>query len=296
MSEKYVPTFTLNDGVEVPAVGLGTWKLRGDDAVTAVRSAIDIGYRHIDTAALYRNEADIGRAIRDAISAGDVTREELFITSKVWNDQQSDQEVQAAFRTSLTNLGLDYLDCYMVHWPCPSTGRHVERFAALGTLQGLGDIRSIAVANYNGDQLRDVQEKTGIVPTINQVELHPGFSQAELREAHAQLGVLTEAWSPLAQGDVTHTSLLADIADKYGVTPAQVAPRWIYQLGVSSVPKSATATRQAENLAIFNFELSESEMSRILQLDNEPGSGRRYADPDVFPGDDVGGISTPQTH
>ena len=127
MSEKYVPTFTLNDGVEVPAVGLGTWKLRGDDAVTAVRSAIDIGYRHIDTAALYRNEADIGRAIRDAISAGDVTREELFITSKVWNDQQSDQEVQAAFRTSLTNLGLDYLDCYMVHWPCPSTDYEIGR-------------------------------------------------------------------------------------------------------------------------------------------------------------------------
>jgi len=223
MSEKYVPTFTLNDGVEVPAVGLGTWQMQGDEVITAVRSAIDTGYRHIDTAAFYQNEADIGRAIHDAISAGDVTREELFITSKVWNDQQSDHEVQAAFRASLTNLGLDYLDCYMVHWPCPSTGRHVERFAALSTLQGLGDVRSIAVANYNGYQLREVQEKTGIVPTINQVELHPGFSQAELRETHAQLGVLTEAWSPLAQGDVNHTGLLVDIADKYGVTPAQVA-------------------------------------------------------------------------
>lgn len=294
MSEKYVPTFTLNDGVEVPAVGLGTWQMQGDEVITAVRSAIDTGYRHIDTAAFYQNEADIGRAIHAAISAGDVTREELFITSKVWNDQQSDHEVQAAFRASLTNLGLDYLDCYMVHWPCPSTGRHVERFAALSTLQGLGDVRSIAVANYNGDQLREVQEKTGIVPTINQVELHPGFSQAELRETHAQLGVLTEAWSPLAQGDVNHTGLLVDIADKYGVTPAQVALRWIYQLGASSVPKSATATRQEENIEIFNFELSESEMSRILQLDDGPGSGRRYADPDVFPGDDVGGTPTTQ--
>lgn len=285
MSEKYVPSFVLNDGTEMPAIGFGTWKLRGDDALAAVRSAIDNGYRHIDTAAIYQNEVEVGKAIKDAITAGDVSREDLFITSKVWNDQQANHQVQEAFQASLRNLGLDYLDCFMIHWPWPQAGRYVERFAALSTLQGLGVLQSVAVANFNGAQLQELRDKTDIVPAINQVELHPGFSQPELRAVHAELGVLTEAWSPLAQGDVGKSEVLIGIADKYGVTPAQVALRWIYQLGASSVPKSGTLTRQVENILIFDFELSEAEMTQITALDDAPGGGRLYADPDTFPGE-----------
>lgn len=277
-----VPTVTLNDATEMPIIGLGTWELRGEDAVTAVRSAIDLGYRHIDTAALYKNEQEVGRAIQDAIAAGDVTRDELFITTKAWNDMHGADKVQRAFQDSLTRLGLDYVDCYMVHWPCPQKGLYVETFEAVAKLQGLGQLQSVAVANFYPDVLEEITRATGIAPAVNQVELHPGFSQPDQREVHRKLGVVTEAWSPLGHGESLNEQIVAAIAKKYGKSPAQIILRWVVQLGCSVVPKSAHPDRQRENINIFDFELSEEELKAITALDAT--GGRAFPDPREWPG------------
>ncbi|MDO4761988.1 MAG: aldo/keto reductase [Corynebacterium sp.] len=286
MTETLIPSITLNDGTEMPAMGLGTWKLQGEEAITAVRSAIELGYRHFDTAVIYGNEEEVGRAIADAIAAGDVTRDELFITSKLWHDHHGEQLAQKSFQDSLSRLGMDYLDCYMVHWPWPKKGAFVETFEGLAKLQGLGQLQSIAVANFNAEQLSAIIAATGIAPVLNQVELHPGFSQAPLREFHATHQIVTEAWSPLAQGGALDHALVRSIAQQVGKTPSQVTLRWIYQLQASSVPKSASPARQAENMQIFDFELDDSQMQALTALDDAPGGGRLFADPDLFPSDD----------
>ncbi|MCQ9353356.1 aldo/keto reductase [Corynebacterium sp. 153RC1] len=279
------PTITLNDGQAMPILGFGTWKLQGDEAYRAVRSAIEVGYRHIDTAAIYGNEAEVGRAINDAVAAGDVTRQELFVNSKVWNDMQGAQQVQKAFQDSLRALDQEFLDCYMVHWPWPQRGLYRESYAALANVQGFGQVRSIAVANFNEAQLKEIIAETGIAPVLNQVELHPGFSQQELHAFHEQVGVVTEAWSPLGRGGALNYQALQAPAQKYGKTAAQVALRWMVQQGMSTVPKSANPTRQAENLNIFDFELTAEEIAAITALDSAPGAGRMYADPATFPGE-----------
>lgn len=279
----FVPTITLNDGTVKPAIGFGTWKLRGDEAYRAVRSAIEVGYRHIDTAFLYKNEEEVGRAVRDAVSAGDTTREELFITSKVWHTDHGFEETQAAFDRSLKTMGLDYLDCYMVHWPWPKAGLFVDSFRALARVQGLGKLQSVAVANFNPEHLDAISEATGINPVLNQVEMHVGFSQPELRAYHEKHGIVGEAWSPLGQGDLLTRPEIVAIAEECGVSPAQVALRFLVQLGCSAVPKSAHRERQAANLDIFNFELSNEQMDTLLALDNSEIGGRLYADPLTFP-------------
>lgn len=281
-SPSTIPTFTLNDGTEMPALGFGTYKLQGDACVTAIRNAIELGYRHFDTASMYDNEEAVGRALRDAIAAGDVQRDDLFVTTKVWNDHHGEAQVQASFQTSLATLGLDYLDCCMIHWPCPQQGKYVESYAALAKIQGLGQLQSIAVANFYPEVLDELLERTGTAPALNQVELHPGFSQAELREYHAHHGIITEAWSPLGRGKSLEFPVVREIAKELGVTSAQVVLRWLYQLGCSSVPKAQGRERQQENLGAFHFELAEHHLEALTALDAE--GGRLSADPRTFPG------------
>jgi len=278
-----VPTITLNDGTEMPQIGLGTWKLRGDDAVRIVREAIELGYRHIDTASSYGNEEAIGQAIRDAIAAGDVTRDELFITTKAWQDEQGADRIPAAFQDSLHRLGLEYIDLYLVHWPDPTQGKYVESFEAVARLQGLGIVQAIGVANFYEEVLREVVEKTGTVPALNQVELHPGFSQVPLRTLHEELEIRTEAWSPLGRGIVLMNPVIDEVAREVGKSTAQVALRWAMQLGCSVIPKSGDLRRLAQNIEAASFTLTPAQMDAITELDHQQGFGRVFDDPRTFP-------------
>lgn len=285
MNHVKVPTFTLNDGTEMPQIGLGTWKITGEDAVRVVREAIAAGYRHFDTAAMYGNESEIGRGIAEAIAAGDVTRDELFITSKVRNEEQGAEAAARAFQGSLGRLGLDYLDLYLIHWPWPQRGLYVETFGAIAKIQGLGTVQSIGVANFYEEVLRELVAQTGVVPAVNQVELHPGYSQLPLRTLHQELGILSEAWSPLGRGILLMNPLISDIAEQVGRSPAQVILRWAIQQGISVVPKTASAARLAENIRIFDFELSPGQLNQINALDEMRGFGRVFADPLTYPGE-----------
>lgn len=278
-----IPVLELNDGRVKPAVGFGTYKLTGDQAISATRSAIEVGYRHIDTAVLYGNESEVGTAIRGAISAGDTTREDLFVNTKVWHDHHEKSKTIDSVKGSLSAMGLDYLDSVMVHWPWPQGGKFLESYEGLLELREQGLIKSVAVANFYPEVLTKVIEETGVAPVLNQVELHPGFSQHELRDFHAEHGIITEAWMPIVRGKLTEEPVVVEIADAVGKTVSQVALRWEYQLGVSTVPKSGDPQRQAENIDIFDFELSEDQMSAITALD-ETG-GRLSGDPLTFPGE-----------
>lgn len=280
----FTPALILSDGSEIPQIGLGTWQLHGEQAYRVVREAIEIGYRHIDTAKLYDNEVEVGRAIADAISAGDTTRDELFITSKVWNDDHGTDRAPRAFQASLNRLGLDYLDLYLVHWPCPQQGLYVETFEAIAKIQGLGQIQSIGVANFYEEVLEDLASRTGIVPAVNQVELHPGFSQAELRTLHDRLGVVTTAWAPLARGVVLDHPVIVDIAGRHGVPAASVVLRWLVHMGLVAIPKSADSTRLRQNFYVNDFALSMEEVADINNLDEEGAIGRLYNNPRNFPG------------
>ncbi|RSZ61467.1 aldo/keto reductase [Corynebacterium hylobatis] len=275
-------TVTLNDGTDIPQIGMGTWGIQGEEGLRLVRAAIELGYRHFDTASAYGNEEVVGRAVTDAIAAGDVTREELFITTKVWQDEQGTDAVPLAFRASLDRLGLDYVDLYLVHWPAPELGRYVESFEAIARLQGLGLVQSIGVSNFYEEILREVVEKAGIVPAVNQVELHPGFSQAPLRELHTALGVTTAAWSPLGRGRLLSNPVLDAVARAVGRSAAQVALRWVMQLGCVAIPGASHPKRLAQNLAAADFTLSREQMAAITGLGGESGFGRFFEDPRTF--------------
>lgn len=275
-------TVTLNDGTDIPQIGLGTRGIQGEEGLRLIREAIELGYRHFDTASAYGNEEIIGRAVSEAIAAGDVTREELFITTKAWQDEQGTDAIPVAFRASLDRLGLDYVDLYLVHWPAPGRGRYVESFEAIVRLQGLGLVQSVGVANFYGELLEELVEKVGVVPAINQVELHPGFSQAPLRELHAELGVATTAWSPLGRGRLLTNPVLDAVARTVGCSTAQVALRWAMQLGCVVIPRSSRPKRLAQNLAAVDFTLSREQMVVITGLDAEGGFGRIFEDPRVF--------------
>ncbi|MEZ2122494.1 aldo/keto reductase [Corynebacterium sp. CCM 9203] len=286
MTEKTFPTtVTLNDGNEIPQLGFGVYKLKDDDCVRAVRHAIDVGYRHIDTAAIYGNEEQVGNAIRDAVAAGDVTREELFITTKVWNDRHGADETARAFQESLSRLGLDYVDCYLVHWPCPRQGLAVDTFREMAKIQGLGGIRSIGVSNFYAETLDEIISATGITPVLNQIELHPGFSQPELRGVNRERGIATEAWSPIGRGRGLDHPVITRIAAEQDRTPAQVMLRWHLQLGNIVIPKSANPKRISENFDIFDFHLAERDVESITALDDSAIAGRIGPDPLVFPED-----------
>lgn len=277
-SPSVIPHARLNDGHEMPLVGLGTYKLTGPDAVTIIRRAIECGYRHFDTASLYGNEEEVGRAVRDAIAAGDVTREELTITSKLWNDDQP--RATEAFQESLRRLGLDYVDLFMVHWPWPQNGTFVAAYEALLEQRKAGLIRSVGVANFYEETLDELIAATGVAPAVNQVELHIGFTQPELRDYHARHGILTEAWAPLGRGEALGGPEVAQIAEAYGATSAQIALAYLVSQGISIIPKTSSADRLEQNFAAAHIQLGAHE---VELLDGIPG-GRQSNDPRVFPG------------
>lgn len=273
------PELIMNDGVAIPQLGLGVWQMSDDEAYAAIRHAITVGYRHIDTAAIYKNEAATGRAIRDAIAAGDVTREELFVTTKLWNNQQ--HEAAVGFDQSMERLGLDYVDLYLIHWPFAAQDTYLTAWKDLVALREDPRLVSIGVANFYPETLNNIIDATGVTPAVNQIELHPGLSQPELRVFDAQHSILTQAWSPLGQGQSIADPALVAIADELGRTPAQVILRWQLQLGNVVIPKSKTPARIEENFQVFDFSLSDQQMAVITGLDNP--AGRIGPDPAEWP-------------
>lgn len=269
------PAVVLNDGTRIPRLGLGVWQVPDDDAAAAVRTALTSGYRSVDTAAIYGNEVGVGRGVRES----GLPREEVHVTTKVWNSEHGYDSAIAACRASLARLGLEYVDLYLIHWPVPSQDRYVETWRALAALRADGLVRSVGVSNFTAAHLRRVMDDSGVVPVVNQVELHPRLQQAELRAFHAEHGIVTEAWSPLAQGGLLSDSVVCGIAGRLGVSAARVILRWHVQLGNVVIPKSVTPARIAENIDVFSFELTDADMAAIGALD---AGARIGPDPDTF--------------
>lgn len=266
----------LNDGVEIPQLGFGTWQVENRDAPKAVEEAIKAGYRSIDTAAIYGNEEGVSAGIR----AAGIPREQLFITTKLWNDQHGARNALKGFDESLKRLRLEIVDLYLIHWPTPRANLYVETWRAFAEIKSSGRAKSVGVSNFQIAHLERLLGETGIVPSINQVELHPRFQQKALREFHAKHGIATESWSPLGRGRAMKDPLIAGIAARHGKTPAQVTLRWHIQNGFVAIPKSVTPSRIVENFDVFEFELSRDEMAQIATLDNN--RGRIGPDPDLF--------------
>ena len=268
------PRLSLDDGATIPQLGFGLYKVPAADAARLSREAIAIGYRHLDTAAFYGNEEGVGEAVREA----PVPREELFVTSKVWKDDNGYDTTLRAFDASMARLGLATLDLYMIHWPVPSTDRYVDTWRALIRLQAEGRVRSIGVANFHAHHIERVVAETGVTPVVNQVELHPWLPQRELREFDEDRGIRTEAWSPLARGRILATPLLDDLAAKHGRTPAQIVLRWHIELGNIVIPKASSPDRLRENLDVFDFALDADDLDAIASLESGERTGR---DPDL---------------
>ncbi|MDT3497564.1 aldo/keto reductase [Bacillus toyonensis] len=271
-------TTTLHNGVEMPWFGLGVFKVEeGPELVEAIKSAIKAGYRSIDTAAIYGNEAAVGEGIRAGIEATGISREELFITSKVWNADQGYEDTIAAYEESLKKLKLDYLDLYLVHWPVE--GKYKDTWRALEILYKEKRVRAIGVSNFQIHHLQDVIKDAEIKPMINQVEYHPRLTQKELQALCKEQGIQMEAWSPLMQGQLLDNETLQAIADKHGKTTAQVILRWDLQNGVITIPKSTKEHRIIANADVFNFELTKEDMKKIDALNENHRVG---PDPDNF--------------
>lgn len=254
---------TLNNGVQIPQLGFGVFQVPPEEAERVVSVALEAGYRSIDTAAAYRNEEGVGRAI----AASGLPRGEIFVTTKVWNSDHGYGEALRAFDRSARRLGLDTVDLYLIHWPVPIVDRYAETWRALEKLAADGRVRAIGVSNFKPEHLRRLLAETGTVPAVNQVELHPHLPQTELRALHAEHGIATEAWSPLAQGQVLPDPTVTRLAERHGVTPAQVVLRWHLQLGNIVIPKSATPERIRENFDVFGFELSANDLAAIAELE-----------------------------
>ena len=270
-----VPSLILHDDVAIPQLGFGVWQIRGADTERAVGEALATGYRHIDTAAAYGNEEGVGAAIR----ASGIPREEIFVTTKLWNGDQGEEEAREAFAVSLERLGLDYVDLYLIHWPLPDAELIVETWKAFEDFFDDGRARAIGVSNFRVDDLEILAEETDVRPAINQIELHPRFQQTELRRYHAGHGIATEAWAPLAQGDLLDDPVLEGLAAAHGKSVAQVILRWHLQIGNVVIPKSVTPERIRENIELFDFELDDGEMAEIAGLDRGVRIG---ADPDTM--------------
>jgi diketogulonate reductase-like aldo/keto reductase len=270
-----VPTLELNDGHRIPALGLGTYSLDGDEGVAAVGAAITSGYRLLDTALNYGNEDAVGRAVRES----DVPRDEFVVTSKLPGRHHGYDEAHRSVDETLANLGLDHLDLYLVHWPNPSVGKFVETWKAFVDLRDSGKVRSIGVSNFTPEHLDRILDATGVAPAVNQVELHPYFPQADLRAVHQRLGIVTESWSPLAkQSELLSEEPVTAAAAAHGVSAGQVVLRWHVQLGAVPVPKSGDPDRQRENLDVFGFALTDDEVQAISALQR----GRLWdGDPDT---------------
>lgn len=270
------PVIGLADGQAIPQLGFGVYQLADEQAPEIVGAAIDAGYRSIDTAAIYGNEGGVGRALRASV----VSRSELFVTTKLWNDRQGFDATLRAFEESLAALGLDDVDLYLIHWPCPERGRYVETWKALVRLKEEGRARSIGVSNFEPEHLERIIGETGSVPVVNQIELHPRFQQHALRAFHARHGIATESWSPLGRGQGLADPVLSDIARRHGRTPAQVVLRWHIESGLIAIPKTATPARIVENHDIFDFDLSAADRDAIAGLDRP--DGRTGPDPATF--------------
>ncbi|MDQ1513706.1 MAG: 2,5-diketo-D-gluconate reductase [Microbacteriaceae bacterium] len=260
-----VPTLKLNSGTSIPQVGFGVFLVDPKDTQRVVEDAIEVGYRHIDTATGYNNEREVGAAIR----ASGVPREEIFLTTKLRNDHHLARDVDGAFQRSLDALDLGYIDLYLIHWPMPAVDAYVDTWRAFETFAKSGRTRSIGVSNFNVDHLERLLAETGTVPAVNQVELHPIFQQRELRAFQAEHGILTESWGPLGQGkyDLFGMAPIQDAAAAHGATPAQVVLRWHLQTGNIVIPKSGSRERMSQNLDLFGFELTADEMAAIDGLD-----------------------------
>lgn len=267
----HTPHLTLNDGRSIPQLGLGVFLVDPAEAERIVSDALEVGYRHIDTAMIYKNEEGVGRAI----AKSGIPRDELFITTKLWNSDQGTDSARAALDTSLSKLGLDYVDLYLIHWPAPKYGRHVESWQTLVELRETGKARSIGVSNFMQTHLDDLAQASDVVPVVNQVELHPAFQQRELRAFQEPRGILTEAWGPLGQGKYELAELpgLAEIAERHGKTVQQVAIRWHLQEGIIVFPKTTKRERMIENADVFDFELSADEMATIAAADRDQRVG-----------------------
>ncbi len=271
-----IPTIVLSDGRQIPQLGFGVYKVEPDEAQRVVEEALTVGYRSIDTATLYGNEDGVGRALANS----GLRRNEVFVTTKLWNDDQGYDETLRAFDASMNRLGLDHLDLYLVHWPVPSLGRYVDSFRALQKLRDDGRVKSIGVSNFTEEAIERLIAETGEVPALNQIELHPGFTQTELRAYHMGRGIATEAWAPLGQGSVLGDPTIEAIARTHGRTPAQIVLRWHLQIGTIAIPKSVTPSRIAENFEVMGFRLGPDEIDAIdgLRFD----VGRLGPDPETF--------------
>lgn len=270
-----VPAITLNDGATIPQLGFGVWQVPPAETTEAVTRALLAGYRHIDTAAAYGNEAGVGQAIH----AAGLERGDVFITTKCFNDDHGHEQAKRAFKASLQQLETDYVDLYLIHWPVPAHDKYVETWKAFVELQQEGLVRSIGVSNFNAPHLERIIEATGVTPAVNQIELHPRLQQHGMRREHDDLGIKTEAWSPLGKGQTFDEPAVTAAAAAHGVSPAQVVLRWHLQLGNIVIPKSVTPARIEENFDVFGFTLTDDEMAAIEALETGVRTG---PDPDVF--------------
>jgi 2,5-diketo-D-gluconate reductase A len=270
-----VPDLNLNDGNRMPQLGFGVFQIPEDETAQAVAHALDTGYRSIDTAAAYGNEA----GVRDAVLTSELGRGDLFITTKLRNSDHGRHRALQAFEASLEKLGGGYIDLYLIHWPIPHKALYVETWEALCELQREERVRSIGVSNFQVEHLERIIEATGVVPAVNQIELHPRLQQLELRRFHEEHGIKTEAWSPLGRAQFLDDPTIEEIASAHGRTPAQIVLRWHIQLGNVVIPKSVTPSRIEENFNVFDFELSRDDMRALFELDREERTG---PDPDTF--------------
>lgn len=262
------PLLPLVDGTTIPQIGLGVWQTPDDVAVTAVSAAIKAGYRHVDTAAIYQNEKGVGEGLR----ASGVARDDIYVTTKLWNDDQGYDSTLKAYDKSLGRLGIDKADLYLIHWPSPHRGLYVDSWKALVRLKEEGRVGAIGVSNFASEHLDRIIDATGVTPVLNQIELHPDFQQRELRSLHDDLGIRTESWSPLGQGKLLADPVIARIAAKHGRTPAQTIIRWHLDQGLIVIPKSVTPSRIVENFDVFGFALDAGDLAAIDALD---GAGNR---------------------
>ena len=262
-----VPTLALNDGRRIPQIGYGCWQLSDEQAPDLVGRALEAGYRLIDTAAIYGNEAGVGRAGRHTKAP----RDEIVLTTKLWNDRQGRDEARRAFDESLHRLDLPYVDLYLIHWPCPRRRLFVETWKALIELRAEGRAKSIGVSNFTAEHIATLLAETGVAPAVNQIELHPHFQRKAPRVDDARHGIVTESWSPLGQGKELNDPAVLAIAKAHGKSPAQVVLRWQVQIGCVAIPKTARPERILENIALFDFELGADEMAQIAALDRPDG-------------------------
>ncbi len=274
MNAPTIPTVTLNNGIEMPQLGYGVFQVPDAETTASVAAALDAGYRSIDTAAIYGNETGVGRAIADS----GIGRDELFVTSKVWISDHGYDAALRAYDASLERLGLDHLDLFLIHWPTPALATYPETWRALEALYADGRVRAIGVSNFEPEHLERIATEGGVVPAVNQIELHPALQNRAVAEANAQRGILTEAWSPLAQGAVLSDASIVEIAERHERTPAQIVLRWHLQQGRIVIPKSVTPARIAANFDVFGFELSGDELAAVDLLERDGRTGPHPAE------------------